>query len=228
MRDAVERDPHSATMPSSSRMRGIARPASTTCMSALSIHPPANPAMAPHVVPTSTASATAKIEILSEMRAPYSSRESRSRLYWSVPSQWADDGGCAPAAMFSGRVGSYGASTGANTAAPRIKTRVAAATLAAGSPRKRAVNRPGAHGARGAGTASAKATSELGVALGIAKTRVGHGLREVGEDCADHHERTGEEHDRQDELMVPVPDRLHGQRPHAIPGERHLDEYRAT
>ena len=30
------------------------------------------------------------------------------------------------------------------------------------------------------------------------------------------------------ERMVAVADRLHGQRPHAIPGERHLDEDRAT
>src|SRR5688572_8554122 len=103
------------------------------------------------------------------------------------------------AAMSNVCAGSKGASQGARIAATAMRASVAAAAAAAGSPRNIATNRPGAHGASGAGATSAKATSEPGVALGIALPGVRRGGREVGQQGAKRDKGTRQHHDRKDE-----------------------------
>ncbi len=57
-----------------------------------SVPPPKNPAMAPKLVPITTAMSVARMPTLSEIRAPYTTRENRSRPTESVPNQWSRDG----------------------------------------------------------------------------------------------------------------------------------------
>src|SRR5213078_3896104 len=78
---------HSATAIRRTKMRGIARPTSTSRMSAVSTQRRKYPATAPTAVPIVAATSMATAPIPRDTRAPYTSRLHTSRLYGSVPSR---------------------------------------------------------------------------------------------------------------------------------------------
>jgi len=106
--------------------------------------------------------------------------------------------------------GSKGAIHGARSAATAIRSKARPAIETAGSLLNSARSRPGAHGASGAGAASANATRDPGVALGTL-ARISGRVGQVGGSGAQDDERAGEHDDGQDERIVAVTDGLDGQ-----------------
>ncbi len=98
--------------------------------------PPANPAISPAGTPMPPAISTETTPASRLARAPKITRESTSRPFWSVPIQCAQDGALRIAVQLVA-IGSYGATSGANTATSTTKTITTSPNTASLRPRNR-------------------------------------------------------------------------------------------
>src|SRR6185437_12686134 len=179
---------------------------SSTRIIAPSTAPPTYPATRPYVVPMVMAKSTDSDATASEMRAPLNTRDSTSRLYWSVPNQCDQEGGVfLSRTMSSCSAPPYEMSHGPTIAATTSTAIVASAQRAERWVRRR--RRPG---------------------LLCTESRVDRRVQQVGEQIADHDEHRADDDRRRDDVVVARVDRAHREIADARPGEHLLDEHRAA
>jgi hypothetical protein len=122
---------HTASTSRRIKSRGMARAPSTIRIRPASTRPPQYPETIPTAAPIVAESPTASSATLSDILAPETTRESTSRLSWSVPNGWPGPGGRLPPRM-SGCANGSGSIQGPTMAATETTSRRIAPILPRG------------------------------------------------------------------------------------------------